>query len=407
MSTARAASPVADAAAIDDRRDIVVTIENPVLAQAPHAGSNVLGYGASARYRSGQRAMSALDDLKRRHALQEIVGWPIRPLAVYCAVLRPAPGVDRDEVLAALARDPRVRIAEPLHAYEVYGKASGGHGFDDPYLRLQQGFAQIEAPLAQRRSLGEGVEVAIVDTGVDLAHPDLKGRIQRTVNLVDTDARAFNGDRHGTQVAGVIAAVGGNRMGIVGVAPEATVSVYKACWQAGDAGIARCNTFTLAKALAALFDARPRIINMSLGGPRDRLLEQLLSALLRQDRLVIAALPPDGRIGGFPAATAGVLVVGSAGTGGAPAGVIVAPGTDILTTQPDGRYDFASGSSIAAAHVTGIAALLLSIAPQLRARDATAILQRSVGSGKAAQVNAAAAVAALSATRTAQSSAPR
>src|SRR3546814_2041428 len=98
--------------------------------------------------------------------------------------------------------------------------------------------------------------VALVDTGVDTAHPDLKGRIRGIHDMVGDSVTTMYGDRHGTEVAGIIAAVGNNRPGIVGVAPEATLSVYKACWYPAGTGTARCNTFTLAKALAALIEDR-------------------------------------------------------------------------------------------------------------------------------------------------------
>ncbi|GAB2510405.1 S8 family serine peptidase [Pseudoxanthomonas sangjuensis] len=389
-------------AAIDGQRDIVIAVANPVSPPAPHAASNVLGYGTADQYRNGQRAMSTLDELKRQYRLREIVGWPIKPLGLYCAVLRPASGTDRDALLKALSADARVRIAERLQEYDVYAGQPGEMRYDDPYVRLQRGFAEIDAPLAQQSSQGRGVDVALVDTGVDLAHPDLKDRIRGAYNMVDDDAAAFRRDLHGTEVAGVIAAAGGNKVGIVGIAPQARLSAYKACWHPAGAGSARCNTFTLAKALAALIDTDTRIINMSLGGPPDLLLEQLLAVLLRQDRIVVAAMPPDGRVAGFPAATPGVIVVRSAQARKAPAGVVDAPGTDILTTQPDGRYGFASGSSLAAAHVSGIAALLLSLAPALDAREVRAILERSsMGPGGNRQVNAAAAIAALPGARSA------
>lgn len=385
-----------DATAIDGQRDIVLAVDNPVSPPAPRAASNLLGYAAAEHYRNGQRAMSTLDELARRHGLREIVGWPIKPLGLYCAVLRPAPGADRDALLEALSRDPRVRIAERLQEYESYARQSAGAYHDDPYVRLQTGFAEIDAALAQQSSQGRGVEVALVDTGVDVAHPDLKGRIRGAYNMVDDDAAAFSRDRHGTEVAGVIAAIGGNDVGIVGVAPQATLSVYKACWHAAGSAGARCNTFTLAKALAALVDSNARIINLSLGGPPDPLLEQLLAALLRQDRIVVVAMPPNGRVEGFPAAMRGVIVVRSAQASEAPAGVMTAPGKDILTTQPDGRYDFATGSSLAAAHVSGIAALLLSLEPDIDARGVREILRRSskVTAGSRL-VNAAAAIASL------------
>lgn len=388
-----AASRAADATTPDGRRDIVVTVLNPVSPPTPHAGSNVLGYGATDQYRNGQRAMSTLAALERRYGLQEVTGWPIKPLGVYCAVLRPAPGADRDAMLAALSRDERVRIAEPLHEYDLYAHPATPARYNDPYVGLQRGFAEIDAATAQAASKGRGVDIALVDTGVDVAHPDLKGRIRGTYNMVDDDAVAFNADRHGTEVAGVIAAVGDNHQGIVGIAPQATLSVYKACWQAAGTVGARCNTLTLAKALAALIDAAPRIVNMSLGGPADRLLEQLLTALVRQDRIVVVAMPPDGHLAGFPAATPGVIVARSVQSPGPPPGVLDAPGLDILTTQPDGGYDFASGSSLAAAHVSGIAALLLSLSPELDADAVRAILGRSsTAAAGGRMVNAAVAV---------------
>jgi subtilisin family serine protease len=272
--------------------------------------------------------------------------------------------------------------------------------YNDPYVDLQRGFAEIDAALAQRVSQGKGVDVALVDTGVDIKHPDLKGRIRGVHDMLDDSVAALGGDRHGTEVAGIIAAVGGNNLGIVGVAPKARLSVYQACWHPAGKSTAHCNTFTLAKALAALIDTDIRVINLSLGGPPDPLLELLLMALLRQDRIVVVAMPPDGRIEGFPAATPGVIVVRSAQSSKAPAGVMDAPGEDILTTQPNGRYDFASGSSLAAAHVSGIAALLLSLSPDLHANAARRILQRSSTiPGVNHSVNAAAAVEALTEAR--------
>ena len=122
----------------------------------------------------------------------------------------------------------------------------------------------------------------------------------------------------------------------------------------------------------------------------------LLEQLLKQDRIVVAAMPPDGDLGGFPDTTPGVIVVRTSGTSAAPPGVLSAPGRDILTTQPDGGYDFSSGSSMAAAHVSGIAALLVSLAPGLSASAIHDLLLRSsrLVDGTL-EVNAAAAVAAL------------
>ncbi len=384
-------------ASMDSARDIVLAVANPLDPPATRAGSSLLGY-APAGYGAGQRAVALLAALKQSYGLRQVAGWPIKPLNLYCVVLEPPPGTDRDALLKTLASDARVELAQPLQNFSVYASApaSNAHQYNDPYVNLQRGFVETDAALAHRATQGEAVHVAVVDTGVDTTHQDLQGRVGEVHNLVDDDARAFEGDHHGTEVAGVIAADGDNRQGIVGIAPRAVLSVYKACWYPPASMAARCNSFTLAKALAAIVNTNDRIVNLSLGGPADPLLDRLLAQLLGQGRIVVAALPPDGSLDGFPDRAKGVLVVRTSAADAPPPGVLSAPGNDILTTQPNGGYDFTSGSSMAAAHVSGIAALLLSLSPTLSAADMRELLLHSSKlSGGMLQVNAAAAIDAL------------
>ncbi|MBE1161918.1 S8 family serine peptidase [Dyella acidiphila] len=400
VSAAAAADHTANAAAgMNSQRDIVLAVANPIEPPATHAGSSLLGYAPTGYYGAGQRAVSTLNELKQSYGLHEVAGWPIKALGVYCVVLETPPGMVRDDVLKQLAKDRRVQLAQPLQDYAVYADATPAPStqqYNDPYVNLQRGFVETDAAMAQRMSQGQGVHIAVVDTGADLTHPDLQGRIHDTHNMVDDDASAFDRDHHGTEVAGVIAADADNHKGIVGIAPKAVLSVYKACWYAPSSGGAHCNSFTLAKALAAVIDTDARIVNLSLGGPADPLLDKLLAQLLEQGRIVVAALPPDGSLGGFPDNAPGVIVVRTSETSTAPPNVVSAPGKDILTTQPGGGYDFTSGSSMAAAHVSGIAALLLAVAPKLDAASMREVLLRnSKMSGGMLQVNAAAAVAAL------------
>lgn len=393
--------PAASAEALDPGRDIVLAVADPLTPPAMHAGSSLLGYVPAGHYGgAGMRAARTLTVLRKHYGWRELEGWPIKSLGLYCIVLQPADGVDRGALLKQLAADDRVQIAEPLRSFSVYSDAgaSVSHLYNDPYVDLERGFIDTAAARAHAWSQGKGVTIAVVDTGADTAHPDLHGQIRGVHNEVDDDATSFDRDHHGTEVAGIIAAVANNHIGIVGMAPQATLSIYKACWYPPepDAG-ARCNSFTLAKALAAVLDQTDaRIVNLSLGGPSDPLLAMLLRKLLGQDRIVVAAMPPDGHLDGFPDGAPGVIVVRTSGASTPPPGVLSAPGHDILTTQPDGRYDFSSGSSMAAAHVTGIAALLVSLAPGLDARSIHDLLLHSseVVDG-ALQVNAAAAVAAL------------
>jgi subtilisin family serine protease len=195
-----------------------------------------------------------------------------------------------------------------------------------------------------------------------LDHPDLRGQVSLARNFVD--ARESVAEAHGTAVAGIIAAKGGNGMGIVGVAPQASLMTLRACWQATAADDAAvCSSFTLAKALQFALDREAKVINLSLGGPRDRLLERLLQAALARGAVIIAAVDPVIAGGGFPASMAGVLAVAADSAHDSPPATFVAPGRDIPATLPGKRWGMVKGSSFAAAEMAGLVALLLELAP--------------------------------------------
>ncbi len=366
---------------------ILLTVANPVQAVALHAGSSLRGYDGMPLYAESESARATLAALEHDYGLREIAGWPIQPLQVHCVVLEIPAGGSREEMLARLGRDPRVSLAQPLQTFGTLGA-----GYNDPYFGLQRGFAQIDAADAQQWSRGEGVRVAVIDTGLDSAHPDLQGRIQARRNFVDDDARQFDADRHGTEVAGIIAADANNREGIVGVAPGVRILALKACWQVQPlADGAQCNSFTLAQALTIAIDSGARVINLSLGGPADPLLRQLVEYAYKRGVVVVGAVPPDGRTDGFPVGVPGVIAVDTAERPVAGAAVLRAPGREVLTLTPGGHYDFVSGSSLAAAHVSGAVALLLALEPRL---DATAVQNLLLRTGNGS-INVCAAVAAL------------
>jgi subtilisin family serine protease len=232
-------------------------------------------------------------------------------------------------------------------------------------------------PAAQQWSLGSGVRLAIIDTGIDVSHPDLHGRIAGQRNFVDADTATFNADRHGTAVAGVIAAVANNRIGIAGIAPGVALFAYKACWTPPGGSSAVCNSFTLAQALAAAIEARADIVNLSLAGPADPLLARLVQRGLQRGIVFVGAAPPEGAHAGFPGDVPGVITVDAPQRrGGAPAS-LVAPGRDVLTLVPGAHYDFASGSSLAAAQVSAVIALMLAREHELGAASLEQLLVRT------------------------------
>jgi len=337
-------------------RMIIAAVESDPAASTVRAGSTPRGYDGIAAYGPSPSARRVMRSLESDYGLREITAWPIEPLHMHCAVLEIPDGADRGSLLAVLSHDQRVKLAQPLQTF-----ATRTEVYNDPYVGLQRGFQQMDVADAHPWSRGEGVRVAIIDTGVDTQHPDLRGNVAAAANFVDSDAAQFRHDRHGTEIAGVIAAIANNHEGIVGIAPGARLMVFKACWQsASDADAARCNSFTLARALVAALDAHAQVVNLSLAGPEDSLLADLIREGLRRGILFVGAAAPDaaGNTEGF-LHQSGVIEVASADPRAQPGTTLHAPGRDVLTLLPGGHYDFASGSSIATAHVTGVVALLL------------------------------------------------
>jgi len=375
---------------------IIAAVDNDPSVFVARAGSTPRGYDAVAAYGPSPAARQAMRALENDYGLREVSAWPIDPLHMHCAVLEVPDGTDRGTVLAAMAHDRRIRLAEPLQSFATRAEA-----YNDPYVGLQRGFQQMDVADAHPWSRGEGVRVAIIDTGADTEHPDLRGNIAVAANFVDSDDRQFRLDRHGTEIAGIIGAVANNREGIVGIAPGARLLLFKACWQArSDADAARCNSFTLARALVAAFDAHAQIVNLSLAGPADPLLTDLIREGLRRGVLFVGAAPADMAEGNEGLLhQPGVLEVASTEKQSPLGSALYAPGREILTLLPGGHYDFASGDSIATAEISGVLALLLAKKAGLSAADAYRVLRDTSahpgGAGGGTLVDACAAVISL------------
>ncbi len=356
------------------QRLILVTVAAPDAAVPFDAGSTPHVYAAPRPYPVAARAVAAA--LARDYGLRMLREWPIAALKVDCMVYALPPGRNRAAMLQRLAHDARVKLSEPMQQFSTRAAVgnAGALKYDDPYFALQSGFLAIGADRAQRRSRGDGVRVALIDTGVDVDHPDMMP-VAVARDFFREDAAQFRGDRHGTAVAGIIAAVVNNRRGIAGVAPGVRLQVYKACQPLAPGALAaQCNSFTLALALGAAIDARAQIVNLSLSGPSDALLAQLVLEGQRRRMVFIGAAPGLGDPRGFPLDIAGVIGVDQPGHADGGGAVLRAPGHDVLSLAPAGHYDFFSGSSFAAAYVTAAAALLEARSPHLSAAALLAAL---------------------------------
>lgn len=311
--------------------------------------------------------------------LEMLSQWPMTAISLHCAVYRIPAGESAARTLEQLTKDRRISIAQPMHLYHTRAETvlQG-----DPYEALQLNLRQMRIDQAHAVSTGKDVAIAMIDTGVDLTHPDLIGQISKNENFADADSADSPGDRHGTAVAGVMIARKNNGIGIAGIAPDARLAVFRACWPIRKGSIESvCNSFTLALALNGIIKSDAKILNMSLTGPYDQLLELLLKKAAEQGVIIVAADSGQTRgDGDFPASLPDVIAVQSLperASGKAYDSAIRAPGVKILTTLPHGAYDFVSGSSLAAAEASAIVALLTQISPDLTSGEARSILKRS------------------------------
>ncbi len=383
-----------DSAAAEDRRLLVTFVDRTINRKLP--GNALEGYRVRSQYSNsgwGERIARKLAD---RYHLQFIAQWPVTTLGVSCVVYEVPEPLPLQQVMAALQKDRQVSLVQQMHSFQLLGtQQSFSRPYNDPYLRLESGFQSLGIADLQRITTGRGVRIALIDTGVDLDHPDLQGQIKYSANLAPEPTDHNLAEVHGTAVAGILSARPDNGIGIAGIAPDAEVFALRACWPNKTGSLAaHCNSLTLALALNQAINLDNRIINLSFSGPEDPLLRQLIEKALAKGIIVIAAVPGKGQIGGFPANISGVIAVGLGGEANIPDNPeIIAPGQDILTTVPHQAYDFMTGSSFAASHVTGVAALLLQLHPDWHAVDFKRLLRSNSNTLTAQMLNAAIAIA--------------
>ncbi len=260
-------------------------------------------------------------------------------------------------------------VAVSVHALPKQGSGSAIAPSRVKRPFVPTGVRAVRAPAVWKHSLGDRVKIGVIDTGVDFHHPDLAPVLSRGVNLVHPRTPPFDDNGHGTHIAGTIAATG--RFAMTGIAPHAVLLPVKAFDHEGSAFVS-----DIIKGIDWCVHHGVHIINMSFGMKQRS--ESMLEAVKNAKRsgvIIVASSGNDGRRGfiDYPARFPQTISVGAIDAKGGIAPFsnrgkridVFAPGENVLSTWPKGRYHEMNGTSMATAHVTGVLALAMAARPSM------------------------------------------
>lgn len=318
----------------------------------------------------GGLADAALARLLVRHGLQAVETRRASLAGVVVVKARIADGRSVAAALAALRGEGRLAFAQPNYVYSLSLAANAAGQYVVKTMELEA---------LHRTATGKGVTVGVIDSGVDDGHPALVGALIGQYDALADAGGTEPAHDHGTAMTGAIAA----RTDLEAIAPDAQVLAARAF--AGKAQAAGQGTsFDVVESLDWAVAKGARVVNMSFAGPKDALLARSIARATAQGVICIAAAGNEGpgAAPAYPGADPNVIAVTAsddqgrlyarANRGGYVA--VAAPGVDILVAAPGGTYTLTTGTSVAAAHVSGVVAMMLEKNPRLRTADVRKLL---------------------------------
>jgi hypothetical protein len=316
----------------------------------------------------------AINQVARRYELTQLDSQSFPLLGTSLYRWRVGGGHTVASTVRALGGERIVASVQPNFVFTLQDEtakiAAGPRGDAAQYV-----LAKLQSAQAQQVATGKDVLVAVIDSEIDAKHPDLTGTIVKSFDALGGNEKPH---AHGTSIAGAIAEHGK----LLGIAPGAQVLAIHAFDDTP--GAAHGNSFAIYKGLQWAADNNARVVNMSFAGPADPALQRMLAAAYDKGIVLIAAAGNGGPKSDplYPAADPNVIAVTATDSDDhlfpiANRGrhiAVAAPGVDIFALAPGDEYVFTTGTSIAAAHVSGIVALLLEHKPSLKPGEVRAAL---------------------------------
>lgn len=361
------------------KTQILVTFVQQPGAQIVPGGSQ-RSYRQSADWGVPLYLQERIKEIETEFDIEKQTGWLMDSIGVHCVVFLADAQRDVDQLINSIRVAPGVDFAQRMQSFTVMSTAPTSNEntfhYNDDHLTVQYGSFVEQLSMLHAITRGKTVKVGVVDTMSDRLHPDLNGQIASQIIFVKsgTADNVAEFAQHGTAVAGIIAAKGNNGVGLVGLAPEAELHVYAAC-DTDNSGPARCNTFNVLQSIEQAIKDQVQVLNLSIAGPHDQLIEKVLQVAQTQGMVIVAAVNSSSPENSFPATMTDVVAVQE---------VIAKQDNDLfgdwlvksekLSTLSGGGYQFFYGSSISTASVSAIAALYRSAASAAETRQMAAAL---------------------------------